>query len=123
MRSARALYRLCVVNGSLEEERVRLVVDRAIRSGHRGALAVLSQFERLVRLDRDRHRARVVSAVPLSDSARAALAARIAGIYGDDVQMAFTEDPALIGGVRLQVGSDVYDGSVRARLAAIAARL
>jgi F0F1-type ATP synthase delta subunit len=31
-------------------------------------------------------------------------------------------DPALIAGVQVQIGSDVYDGSVKARLAALATR-
>jgi F0F1-type ATP synthase delta subunit len=35
----------------------------------------------------------------------------------------FAVDPALIGGLRIQVGSDVYDGSIRARLATLDARL
>jgi F0F1-type ATP synthase delta subunit len=34
----------------------------------------------------------------------------------------FTVEPALIGGMRVTIGSDVYDGSVRGRLEALAAR-
>jgi len=36
--------------------------------------------------------------------------------YGKGLQFSFSQNPALIGGTRVQVGSDVYDGSVRARL-------
>jgi F-type H+-transporting ATPase subunit delta len=39
------------------------------------------------------------------------------------VHISFTESPALIGGMRIRVGSDVYDGSLQRRLAALAARL
>lgn len=122
-RAARQLYRLCLVNGALDERRVRLVVDRVILRRQRGALAILSHFRRLVRLDRDRHRALVVSAAPLADDLRADVTARVERLYGGDIETSFSEDPALIGGMRLTVGSDVYDGSVRARLAAIGARL
>lgn len=122
-RSAKQLYRLCLVNGALDESRVHLVVDRVILARQRGALAILSHFRRLVRLERDRHRAVVVSAAPLSDDLRADVAARVGRLYGRDIETSFADDPALIGGMRLTVGSDVYDGSVRARLAAIAARL
>lgn len=122
-RSAKQLYRLCLVNGALDESRVHLVVDRVILARQRGALAILSHFRRLVRLERDRHRAVVVSAAPLSDDLRADVAARVERLYGRDIETSFADDPALIGGMRLTVGSDVYDGSVRARLAAIAARL
>ena len=122
-RSAKQLYRLCLVNGALDESRVRLVVDRVILAKQRGALAILSHFRRLVRLERDRHRAVVVSAAPLSDDLRADVAARVGRLYGRDIETSFADDPALIGGMRLTVGSDVYDGSVRARLASIAERL
>ena len=103
----------------LDEGRARLVVDRVIDSKRRGSLAILSQFDRLVRLDRERHSARVVSAAPLPDDLRAELAASVTRMYGHDVVTSFSDDAALIGGMRLTVGSDVYDGSVRARLAAI----
>jgi len=122
-KTARQFYRLCVVNGSLDEHRVRQVVEGAIRSRRRGVLAMLHQFSRLVRLDRERHTALVESAEVLPDTMRAMLVADVGRLYGSGIETSFTEKPALIGGVRLQVGSDVYDGSVRARLDAIEAGL
>jgi F-type H+-transporting ATPase subunit delta len=50
---------------------------------------------------------------------RATLEAGIARVYGPGIVTAFAEDPALIGGVRVTVGSDVYDGTVRGALAAL----
>ena len=122
-RVARQLYRLCLVQGVLDDARVHVVVDGVIRAGRRGGVDILSGFRRLVRLDRQRHAALVVSAAPLPDDLRADVAARVERLYGRDIETSFSDDPALIGGMRLTVGSDVYDGSVRARLAAIAARL
>ena len=92
------LYRLCLVDGALDEGRVRLVVDRVIRSGRRGASPILAHFERLVRLDRERHTARVVSAAPLPDDVRADVAARVERMYGRGIETSFADDPALIGG-------------------------
>jgi F-type H+-transporting ATPase subunit delta len=83
----------------------------------------LSEFQRLVRLDRDRHAARVESAAPLASEARAAVQASLARVYGTGVEASFEENSGLIGGMRIKVGSDVYDGSVRAKLAALQARL
>jgi F-type H+-transporting ATPase subunit delta len=37
-------------------------------------------------------------------------------IYGDSVNIVFGQNPALLGGLRIQVGSDLYDGSVKTRL-------
>jgi F-type H+-transporting ATPase subunit delta len=122
-RTARQFYRFCVVNGSLDEDRVRQVVERVIRSRRRGVLGMLKQFQRLIRLDRERHSARVESAAPLSEALRADVTAGVRRTYGPGIETSFSENPALIGGVRLQVGSDVYDGSVRARLDSIEAGL
>ena len=122
-RAARALYRLCVVNDALDETRVRLVAGRLAASKRRGALPVLQGFRRLVRLDHDRHSAAVESAAPLPDGVRADIQSRLERIYGAGLETAFGENPSLIGGVRIKVGSDVYDGTVRAKLAALQSRL
>lgn len=118
-RSARQLYRFCVVGGTLDDERVRRVVEAAVRSNRRGVTAMLKKFQRLIRLDRDRHSALVESSVPLTDDARAAIAAGVESRHGTGIETTFAENPALIGGMRIHVGSDVYDSSVRARLDAI----
>ena len=93
------------------------------RPDSRGALAILSDFQRLVRLDSDRHSALVESATPLAPAMRDDIQAGLARVYGPGLEATFAENPALIGGMRITVGSDVYDDSVRARLAALEARL
>jgi F-type H+-transporting ATPase subunit delta len=122
-RAARRLFRLCLVDGVLNERRVREVARRLASSGRRGSIQTLARFQRLVRLDRDRHTARVESAAPLSDRVRESIQADLARLYGRTVETSFSENPALIGGMRIRIGSDVYDDSVRARLAALEARL
>jgi F-type H+-transporting ATPase subunit delta len=122
-RMARQLFRLCLVDGRLEADRVRDVARRLSGSGRRGTIAVLADFRRLVRLDRDRHRASVESAASLPDDLREDVQAGLARVYGPGLDTSFEQNPALIGGLRIRVGSDVYDGSVRARLAAIESRL
>jgi F-type H+-transporting ATPase subunit delta len=122
-RAARALFQLCAAGGDLDEGRARLVAERLAASRRRGSLPLLVGFQRLVRLDRTRHSARVESATPLGDGVREDILAQLARRYGPKLETAFAENPALIGGVRITVGSDVYDGSIRARLAAIESRL
>jgi F-type H+-transporting ATPase subunit delta len=85
----------------------------------RGYLAILSHFERLLKLDFDRRSARIESAVPLSQELSAKTKAELEKTYGPGLNISFGVNPALIGGVRIKVGSDVYDGSVQARLAAL----
>ena len=122
-RAARELFRLCLVAGLVDKDRVRQVAQGLAASRRRGALAILSDFRRLVRLDATRHAAVVESAAPLAAGAREGIAANLLRVYGPGLEASFVENPALIGGMRITVGSDVYDDSVRARLAALEARL
>ena len=72
-RDAKRLWRLCLVDGWLDDSRVRQVVDRVIESRRSGGVAVLSHFLRLVKLDRARQVAQVESAAPLDADVRAAV--------------------------------------------------
>ncbi len=118
-RDATDLFRACLVKGLLDETRAREAVRRIIAERPRGYLSILSHFLRLVRLDSSRHSAKVESAKSLSADLQAIVQKSLAAAYGAGLSTTFAENPALIGGMRIQVGSDVYDGSVRARLAAL----
>jgi F-type H+-transporting ATPase subunit delta len=122
-RRSRQLFRLCLVGGTLDESRARRVAQRVAASKRRGALTLLSEFRRLVRLDRERHTARVESAAPLGPDMQDSISADLARLYGAGLRVSFEQNAALIGGMRITVGTDVYDGSLRARLAALQARL
>ena len=122
-REARRLYRACVVDALLDESRARRVVEALAASGRRGSLAILSHFRRLVSLDCARHSAIVESAVPLPPDLRASVEAGVASAYGPGMSTSFAENPELIGGMRVRVGSDVYDGSVRSALLTLEERL
>ena len=58
-REAKRLFGLCVVGGSLDDARVRQVVEKVIAAGRPGGLKVLSLFQRRVRLRREAHSAKV----------------------------------------------------------------
>src|SRR5262245_18515680 len=122
-RAARRLYRACQVNGRLDPDRVRRAADLVAGSGRRGTVQILGDFLRLVRLDRDRHRAVIESAAGLSDDVRREVQAGLERTYGNGLETAFEVNPALIGGMRIRVGSDVYDRRVPATWAALEARL
>jgi F-type H+-transporting ATPase subunit delta len=118
-REAKQLFRLCLVNGLLEENRARQVVQQIIAARPRGYLGTLLYFRRLVELDSARHTAKVESALTLPADLQASVQAGLARVHGPGLSTAFVENPALIGGMRIRVGSDVYDGSVQGRLAAL----
>ena len=61
----------------------------------------------------------VVSALPLTEDERAALAARLASQYGAGLDFAYRVDPAILGGLVIRVGDKLIDGSVASKLAAM----
>jgi F-type H+-transporting ATPase subunit delta len=118
-RDAKELFRLCCVDGFLDSKRALQVVERIGASKNRNRLNVLMHFRRLVKLDFMRRLAVVESAAPVPPEMRATLLSRLERQYGPGLTVNFADNPALIGGMRIQVGSDVYDGSIRTRLAAL----
>lgn len=60
--------------------------------------------------------ARVSSARPLSAAEKKSLEKQLVEITGMTVRASYSEDPALLGGVTVRVGSTIYDGSVQGRL-------
>jgi len=115
-REARQLFRSCQAGGLLDENRVRQAVSLLVSQKPRGYVGILSRLQRLVKLDLEQHAARVESAMPLAADLQADVAGRIKQIYGTGIDISFRQNPALIGGLRIQVGSDLYDGSVKTRL-------
>ena len=118
---AQQLFLTCLTAGRLDEQRVRDTVAALVARHPRDCLAVLTRFQRLVKLNLDRYAARVESAVPLTAEERAAIEASLSARYGANLSIVFSETAGLIGGLRIRVGSDVYDGSVRSRLDALLA--
>jgi F-type H+-transporting ATPase subunit delta len=82
---------------------------------------VLAHLLRLIRLDQTRWSAHIESATPLDGGDARALDDELERRYGDGLTITFDVIPALIGGIRITVGSEVYDTSIRARLAAVEA--
>ena len=119
---AKRLYRFCLVNGLLDENRARQVAQRVVASGDRDARGILAHFLRLVKIDQFAHTAVVESATPLPAELQSAITSGLQRRYGAALTAEFSQRPELIGGVRVQVGCDVYDGSVRAKLAELARR-
>src|SRR3712207_3534321 len=118
-RDAKALFQSCRVNGVLDEGKVRQAVQAVLAQKPRGFEGILAHLQRLVKLDIDRRTAVVESAAPLSPALQTSIRENLSRKYGQGLNLSFSQNPALIGGLRIKVGSDVYDGSVQAKLAAL----
>jgi len=116
---ARRLFRECAVNGKLDEARVREVVRLVADGKPRGYLGILIQFQKLVKLEDARRTATIESAAALPADYQSKVQADLVKVYGDGLIFQYKQNPALLGGLRIKVGGDVYDGSVEGRLAAL----
>src|SRR5688572_1888192 len=118
-RDAKMLFRSCLREGVLDEPRVLELVRAVLARKPRGYLAILSHFQRMVKLDIHRRTARIESPAPLAAPFQSSIQGSLTRIYGRGLTVSFTQDASLVGGLRIQVGSDVYDGSIRSRLLAL----
>jgi F-type H+-transporting ATPase subunit delta len=122
-RTSRQLFRTCMADGKLDDSRVRTVVSTVASSKPRGYIGMLDAFARLVAHEVDRQRALVESASALTPATQSDLQASLSKKYDRQLTLDFSVNPELLGGIRVKVGSDVWDGSVKARLEALKASL
>jgi F-type H+-transporting ATPase subunit delta len=118
--SARRLFGLCQTNGRFDESKLRQVIASLIQSAPRDYKSILAALQRLTRLELERRKVTVESAVTLDDETRQRVAAGLAGQYGPDLVVQYQTTPELLGGLRIRVGNDVFDGSVQGRLERLA---
>ena len=118
-RDAKELFQACKVNGVLDDNKIRQAIQQLVEKKPRGYVEILTYLQRLIKLDLDRRSAVVESANGLAPELQNAIRDNLSRRYGQGLNFTFKENPQLIGGVRVRVGSDVYDGSIQARLAAL----
>jgi len=118
-RDGKALFNACRVNGVLDEPRIRDTVTRVLAAKPRSYLAIVEHFKRLIKLDLDRRTALVENAVETTPAQMESIRSNLERQYGPGLNLSFLVNPALIGGLKIKVGSDIYDGSVAGRLAAL----
>jgi F-type H+-transporting ATPase subunit delta len=114
--TARRLFGLCQVNGELDDNKLRDLVSKLIAAQPRDYRAILAAIQRLTRLETARREVLVESATVLSATEGQRISAGLAKDYGDKLTIQYKTNPELLGGLRIKVGDDVFDGSVKGRL-------
>lgn len=114
--AARRIFRLCQVNGQLDEAKMITVVRRIVESKPRDYRGILAGLTRLVRLDLAGRQVTVESAVALDAVTQDRVASGLKAKYGDRLNFEYRVTPELLGGLKIRVGNDVFDGSVQGRL-------
>jgi len=116
IRAARNLLRDSLVEGRVDADLVRQKLRLLREAKPRGFQAIAAAYGRLVRLELEKRHAVIESAVDLSQDMKDRVQNDLKRKYGDDLTFEFRTTPALVGGMRVRVGSDVWDGSVQARI-------
>ena len=115
-RDAKLLYKGCLKNGLLQEDSVTKTVQAVVDRKPRAYIQILNHLLKLVKTDIHSRTAMIESADSLDDATRKSVEKLLMERYGTSLMISFDVNPALIGGMRIQVGSDVYDASIRSRL-------
>ena len=110
------LVRASFVEGALDRDQVKGFVASIVKNKPRNYIQLLENYQRLLRLEADKRSALIESATALDEVAGKQIVADLQKRYGRGLNTEFSVNPALLGGVRIRVGSDVWDSSVRNRL-------
>jgi F-type H+-transporting ATPase subunit delta len=113
---SKGLLRSSFTDGQLDSGRVAAVVKSLIEKKPRNYIKVLDAYRRLLRLEVEQRTATIESASELSHETGAEIVANLKRKYGSDLATHFIVNKDLLGGMRIRVGSDVWDSSVRNRL-------
>jgi F-type H+-transporting ATPase subunit delta len=115
-RLSREMLRASFTDGQLDSGRILSLVDSLIARKPRNYIGVLKNYRRLLRIEVEKRRARIETASEVDRETGSRLVANLKKKYGSDLTAEFVVNPQLLGGMRIRVGSDVWDGSVRNRL-------
>ncbi|MBL9206481.1 MAG: F0F1 ATP synthase subunit delta [Opitutaceae bacterium] len=119
--TARQLFKLSVVDGVVSAERVAGVLAYIEKTEPAHTLALLKAYQRLIATELAKSEAVVEHAGPVQDASLAAIGRTMSQRYGRAVAARGRRNDALIAGVRVRVGDDIYESSVAYQLAALAA--
>ena len=113
---SRKMLQASFTDSQLDPGRIASLVDSLIAQKPRNYIGVLKNYRRLLRLELEKRSATIETASEVDPTIRSGIVSNLKNKYGNDLATEFQVDPALLGGMRIRVGSDVWDGSVRNRL-------
>jgi F-type H+-transporting ATPase subunit delta len=113
---SREMLRASFTDGQLDVGRIASLVDSLIARKPRHYVDVLKNYRRLLRLELEKRQAKIETANELDSATSSELVSNLKKRYGSDLTAEFVVNRQLLGGMRIRVGSDVWDGTVRNRL-------
>ena len=114
---AKQLFKLSVVNGVVSPEQVAGVLGWVEKHSPRRPVAVLKAYHHRITIELAKSHAEVEHAGPINDSTLKSIEAAMTKKYQRPVAASAKANPSLLAGLRIRVGSDVYESSVAGQLA------
>jgi F-type H+-transporting ATPase subunit delta len=115
-RLSREMLRASFTDGQLDRGKIASLVQSLIARKPRYYIDIVTNYRRLLRLELEKRHAVIESATELSSPTSSKIVNRLKQKYGPDLTTEFRVERGLLGGLRVRVGSDVWDGTVRNRL-------
>ena len=115
-RLSREMLRASFTDDQIDRGKITSLLQSLVAKKPRHYLDILQYYKRLVRLEIEKRHARIESSTELSPETSARIVENLKKKRGRDLTTEFVVNPELLGGIRIRVGSDVWDGSVRDRL-------
>jgi len=116
---AKQLFKLSVVNGVVSPEQVTGVLGWIEKTSPRHPVALLKLYYHRIATELAKSRAVVEHAGPVNDATLSQIAAAMTKKYNRAVTASAKPNPALLAGLRVRIGSDVYESSVAGSLASL----
>ena len=113
---SKQLFQASFTDGRIDKQKVSVIGKQVVASKPRNSLGILKEYQRLIRLEIEKHHAVIESATTLDADTKKQLLANLKAQYGKDLTTEFKVSAELLGGLRIKIGSDVFDSSVRERL-------
>jgi len=113
---SREMLKASFADGKLDRGRIAAIVESVAAQKPRNYIDILQHYKRLLRIEIEKRHAKIESATQLAPDAAVNIVERLKKKYGAELTSEFVVDPALLGGMRVRVGSDVWDGTLRNRL-------
>lgn len=114
--ASRRIFRLCQTGGRLDEAKLSTAIHKIAEAKPRDYQGILLSLKRLIRLEMERRQVTIESAAELDGASRERVTSGLIAKYGNDLSFRYKVTPELLGGLKVRVGNDVWDGSVKGRI-------
>lgn len=112
----RRLFRLCLEDGKINEASFRKVIKALTEKKPRNYKGILLTLRNLLRAELKKSHIIIESAEKLDEETKTSVEKDMKAKHGNELTFEYKVNSALLGGIRIQKGDDVWDGSLKSRL-------